>query len=234
MGSGAFNPRPHYPDVGNIRAMLGVDRMAMRCRFYIAALTMDSGGARAYILEQLRTRLPIERTYHCLEHTLDVYASAISIAEQEGVDGEGLVLLKMAALYHDAGFLAQDTDHEEAGCRIAQEVLPGFGFSERQIVLVCEMIMATRIPQSPRDELARILCDADLDYLGRADFNRIGATLFEEMRTYGVLSTEREWNQLQLRFIERHSYFTQTNKQLREPVKQAHLAEVRAWLERNP
>jgi len=215
-------------------ATLGVDRMAMRCRFYIAALTMDSGSARAYILEQLRTRLPIKRTYHCLEHTLDVYASAISIAEQEGVDGEGLVLLKIAALYHDAGFLAQDTDHEEAGCRIAQEVLPGFGFNERQIEQVCDMIMATRIPQSPRDELARILCDADLDYLGRADFNRIGATLFEEMRTYGVLSTEREWNQLQVRFIERHSYFTQTNKQLREPVKQAHLAEVRAWLEQNP
>ncbi len=195
---------------------------------------MDSSGARAYILEQLRTRLPIERSYHSLEHTLDVYASAISIAEQEGVDGEGLVILKIAALYHDAGFLTQDTDHEEAGCRIVKEVLPGFGFNERQIELICDMIMSTRIPQSPRNKLARILCDADLDYLGRPDFQRIGATLFKEMRTYGVLSTEREWNQLQVRFIERHTYFTQTNKQLREPLKQAHLAEVRAWLQQNP
>lgn len=195
---------------------------------------MDSSGARAYILEQLRTRLPIERSYHSLEHTLDVYASAISIAEQEGVDGEGLVILKIAALYHDAGFLTQDTDHEEAGCRIVKEVLPGFGFNERQIELICDMIMSTRIPQSPRNKLARILCDADLDYLGRPDFQRIGATLFKEMRTYGVLSTEREWNQLQVRFIERHTYFTQTNKQLREPLKQAHLAEVRAWLHQNP
>lgn len=195
---------------------------------------MDSSGARAFILEQLRTRLPASRTYHCLEHTLDVYASAISIAEQEEVTGEGLVLLKIAALYHDAGFITQDTDHEEAGCRLVREVLPGFGFNERQIELICDMIMATRIPQSPRNKLARILCDADLDYLGRADFQRIGATLFEEMRTYGVLSTAREWNQLQERFIERHSYFTQTNKQLREPTKQKHLAEVRAWLERNP
>ena len=166
---------------------------------------MDSSGARAYILEQLRTRLPIERSYHSLEHTLDVYASAISIAEQEGVDGEGLVILKIAALYHDAGFLTQDTDHEEAGCRIVKEVLPGFGFNERQIELICDMIMSTRIPQSPRNKLARILCDADLDYLGRPDFQRIGATLFKEMRTYGVLSTEREWNQLQVRFIERHT-----------------------------
>ncbi|HRD52169.1 MAG TPA: HD domain-containing protein [Flavobacteriales bacterium] len=169
-----------------------------------------------------------------MEHTLDVYASAISIAEQEGVTGDGLVLLKIAALYHDAGFLAHDTDHEEAGCRLVREVLPGFGFNARQIELICDMIMATRIPQSPRNKLARILCDADLDYLGRDDFERIGATLFQEMRTYGVLRTEREWNELQVRFIERHSYFTQTNKQLREPAKQAHLAKVRAWLEQNP
>lgn len=195
---------------------------------------MDSSGARAYILERLKERLPVLRSYHSLEHTLDIYASAISIAEQEGVEGEGLVLLKIAALYHDAGFTVQDTDHEAAGCVLAKEVLPGFGFNERQIELVCEMIMATRIPQSPRNKLARILCDADLDYLGRSDFNQIGSTLFDEMRAYGVLSTEREWNELQLRFLERHAYFTVTNKRLRDPLKQEHLEKVRAWLRQNP
>jgi hypothetical protein len=92
------------------------------------------------------------------------------------------------------------------------------------------MIMATRIPQSPRNKLSRILCDADLDYLGREDFKRIGDSLFSEMRTFGVLSTELEWNQLQVRFLERHSYFTVTNKKLREPVKQQYLAELRQWL----
>jgi hypothetical protein len=50
------------------------------------------------------------------------------------------------------------------------------------------------------------------------------------MRTFGVLSTELEWNQLQVRFLERHSYFTVTNKKLREPVKQQYLSELRQWL----
>ena len=178
--------------------------------------------------------LPAARTYHSLEHTLDVYASAIGIAEQEGVTGEGLTLLKIAALYHDSGFTVQDTEHEEAGCAIAREVLPGFGFTARQVELICDMIMATRIPQRPRNKLGRVLCDADLDYLGRGDFSLIGATLFQEMRTYGVLSTEREWNELQVRFLERHAYFTATNKRLREPVKQEHLLGVKAWLEAHP
>lgn len=194
---------------------------------------MDPQGAKAHILARLRSDLPAARTYHSLEHTLDVYASAIGIAEQEGITGESLVLLKLAALYHDSGFLIQDTNHEDAGCTIVREVLPGYGFNGRQIELICDMIMATRIPQQPRNKLARVLCDADLDYLGRGDFERIGATLFSEMRTYGVLSTEREWYELQERFLDRHAYFTTTNKRTREPIKQDHLREVRAWLERD-
>lgn len=195
---------------------------------------MDAQAARNYILVRLKKELPIARTYHSLEHTLDVYASAIGIAEQEGIEGEGLVLLKIAALYHDSGFVVQDHDHEEASCSIVKEMLPGFGFNERQVQLICEMIMATRIPQAPRNKLARVLCDADLDYLGRGDFERIGSSLFAEMKTYGVLKNEREWNELQVRFLERHSYFTSTNKEQREPVKQKHLAAVRRWLDENP
>jgi uncharacterized protein len=194
---------------------------------------MDAQGAKTYILAKLKNELPAGRTYHCLEHTLDVYASAISIAEEEGITGEGLVLLKIAALYHDSGFTVQDTDHELAGCAITREKLPGFGFNTRQVELICDMIMATRIPQRPRNKLARVLCDADLDYLGRGDFEQIGTTLFQEMRLYGVLSTERDWNELQERFLERHSYFTATNKRTREPQKQEHLARVRDWLARH-
>lgn len=189
---------------------------------------MDTQAAKKYILERLRTELPAERTYHCLEHTLDVYASVIDIAEQEGVSGEGLELLKIAALYHDAGFIEKDSEHESTGCKIARQVLPGFGFQDEQVELICEMIMSTRIPQSPGNKLSRILCDADLDYLGRNDFERIGETLYEEMLTYGTLSNRKEWNELQISFLDRHRYFTDTNKRLREPMKQRHLEQCRA------
>lgn len=199
-----------------------------------APLIMDHIGARTYILERLRNELPGERSYHSLEHTLDVYASAIDIAEKEGVvDEEDLTLLKTAALYHDSGFIVQGLDHEQQGCVLVRDHLPGFGYSASQIQRICDMIMATRIPQSPRNKLSRILCDADLDYLGRTDFKLIGDLLFAEMRTFGVLATELEWNQLQVRFLERHSYFTVTNKRLREPVKQQYLTELKQWLSDN-
>jgi len=191
---------------------------------------MDTQAAKAYVLKRLKEELPSQRTYHSLEHTLDVYASVIDIALQEGVEGEDLELLKIAALYHDCGFVVQDGSHEESGCAIVREQLPAFGFTSDQIERICDMILSTKIPQSPKDLLERILCDADLDYLGRSDFKLIGDALFAEMQAYGTLRTEYEWNTLQVHFLEQHRYCTATNIALREPVKQAHLARVKAWL----
>ena len=188
---------------------------------------MDHQGAKAFILLKLRKELPAQRTYHCLEHTLDVYASVIDIAEKEHVAGEDLLLLKTAALFHDVGFTVQDLDHEEAGCRIARAELPRFGYSPDQVERIGAMIMATRIPHDPHDLVSMILCDADLDYLGRNDFTRVGATLFEELKAYGVLSTELEWDTLQVRFLEEHRFFTRTSQVSRDPLKRRHLEQLR-------
>jgi hypothetical protein len=70
--------------------------------------------------------------------------------------------------------------------------------------------------------------------LGRPDFFRIGNLLFQELKSRGALSTEREWNELQVRFLSGHRYFTATCQRLREPIKQQHLATVRQWLDTHP
>ena len=96
------------------------------------------------------------------------------------------------------------------------------------------MIMATKIPQQAHDRLSEVLCDADLDYLGREDFFLVGERLYQEMKAHGGLSNRREWNLLQEEFISKHSFFTETSRALREPKKQEHLEWVRQWLRDNP
>lgn len=195
---------------------------------------MDYSAAKSFILAQLQGRLPYDRTYHSYGHTLDVHRAAIDIARQEGVGGDDLTLLKTAALYHDVGFVRGNERHEEVSCTIAHESLPGFGYSGEQVESICAMIMATRIPQTPLDPLSAILCDADLDYLGRDDFFTVGNHLFRELKQYGILSSERAWNELQVTFLSEHRYFTATNQREREPKKQQHLERVRQWLKDNP
>ncbi len=195
---------------------------------------MDKPGAQAFILEELAWGLPGSRPYHSVEHTLDVHGAALRIAKNEGVEGEDLDVLLTAALFHDSGFLVMPDAHEQGSCLLARQHLPRFGYPPSQVERVCNLILSTRIPQNAHDPLSRILCDADLDYLGREDFFLVGDRLFRELMVHGGVTDRRAWNLLQEAFLAGHHYLTQTSIALREPVKQRHLREVRQWLRDHP
>lgn len=188
---------------------------------------MNFGALKEDILIILKEQLPQNLYYHSLEHVLDVYDKSIHYANLEGVQEPELTLLASAALLHDIGFIKQLHNHEEAGCLISKELLPKYGYTETEISIICELIMATRIPQSPHSKLAKILCDADLDYLGRDDFWSIGNTLFRELLQLNSIKNEEEWNQLQVKFLEKHAYFTQYANESRAEKKALHLNKLR-------
>lgn len=180
------------------------------------------------MLGQLEKRLDRTLFYHGTHHTLDVVHASAEIAALEGVTGEeSLALLRTAAFFHDSGFMATYQGHEEAGCALAREVLPGFGYNAMQIETVCGMIMATKIPQSPRNALERIICDADLDYLGRDDFEAIAATLFEELKARDMVEDIPAWDAVQVRFLEAHSYWTASERKRRDAAKLRHLQHLK-------
>ncbi|MBL7828550.1 MAG: HD domain-containing protein [Saprospiraceae bacterium] len=189
---------------------------------------MDYQAAKQFIISKLRDELSDKLHYHGVHHTLDVLKMAAEIAENEGVGSHNITLVKTAALYHDCGFVENKHEgHEAVGCRIVRENLPGFGYTATDIETICSMIMATKIPQSPKNILEEILCDADLDYLGRKDFFQIGQTLFEELQAYHLLNDEQAWNRLQVSFLSAHRFHTTTNKLLREPVKLRYLEDLK-------
>jgi hypothetical protein len=113
------------------------------------------------------------------------------------------------------------------GCDLVREHLPRFGYNKEEIERICGMIMATKIPQSPNNHLEEIICDADLDYLGRDDFYSIGQSLFEELQAYNVVQDIETWNRIQVGFLTSHGFFTKTNKKRRASVKAEYLEELK-------
>lgn len=184
--------------------------------------------AEDHVLNILRQQLSPALTYHGLHHTLDVLKSALLIADKENLAEQDLELLRIAVVLHDAGFIYVYKGHEEKGCEMGRELLPAYGFDERQIELICAAIRATRVPQQPKTHLERVLADADLDYLGRDDFYPIARTLFEEMKHFFHLTDEKEWNRLQLAFLKQHYYHTDFGAQNRDPIKQQRIREIEA------
>ncbi|MGB0882710.1 MAG: adenylate/guanylate cyclase domain-containing protein [Vicingaceae bacterium] len=186
--------------------------------------------AEKYIVQRLKEELPDNLHYHDLRHTTDVCAAVERLALMEGIEGDDIFLLKTAALYHDAGFVHQYANNEDLGADLAQEVLPRFGYTQDQIDEIRKLILATKVPQQPKTHLEQIICDADLDYLGGDEFHTIGDKLKRELMERDIVSSDKQWDELQIKFLEAHTYFTKTAIELRRANKQARIEEVKERL----
>jgi predicted metal-dependent HD superfamily phosphohydrolase len=185
------------------------------------------------IIKKLTEGLQAHLLYHSVEHTKDVVRSVERIAFQEGITDEGLFLLKTAALFHDAGFLKQYDSNEAIGAKMAADMLPKYGYTEQHIKTIVELIHVTEIPHKPLNHLQEIMCDADLDYLGRNDFQVIADNLKAELKTMNKINSDRKWDENQVRFLNQHTYFTPSAIKSRALKKQENLAVILARLEEN-
>jgi uncharacterized protein len=184
----------------------------------------DFERAKQYALQRLEHELPPTKHYHSLLHTRDDVVPAVErFAEMEGITGEELLCLRTAAYFHDLGHIENSADHEERGARIANEVLPDFGYTQQQIDVIARLIMATKLPQNPSAVLEKIIVDADMDSLGRDDFLTTSFDLKAELEAAGLSFSEEDWYMRQHSFLQQHHYFTEAARQLRGEGKQRNI-----------
>ncbi len=184
--------------------------------------------AQSYLMPRLETGLPSYLKYHNAQHTKDVIKDVQHMAKAEGVSEDDFTILSTAALFHDAGFLEVGyNDHEEISCKIAKAVLPDFDYSAEQIEQVSGLIMATKLPQTPSSKLEKILCDADLYYLGTEHYFKIADNLYHEWKECGLVKNKEEWKHKQTAFLEHHQYFTNTALEERALVKNRNLSQLK-------
>ena len=182
------------------------------------------------ILDKLEKELPDYLYYHNVKHTVDVVTEVELIGWGEGCSDEEILLLKTAGLFHDVGHTVAYDNHEYYGTQIAREMLPKFNYTQEQIERICAIIMSTKLPPKPTNLLENIICDSDLDYLGRSDFIPVSNTLYEELKAQNKIGSLNDWNKIQVRFISGHQYFTETARSLREVNKQQQIERIQSLI----
>jgi adenylate cyclase len=196
-------------------------------RFSIRYNLIQFTDLQEHILDKLEKDLPHSLYYHNIKHTVDVVTQVELIGLGEGVTDEEMLMLKTAALFHDAGHTISYDNHEYFGCLVAREMLSEFGYTSSQIDMICDLIMSTKLPPKPANKLERIMCDADLDYLGRSDMIPVSNLLFLELKERLKIRSLKDWNNMQVQFITGHQYFTETARNLREVNKQLQIERIR-------
>jgi uncharacterized protein len=179
------------------------------------------------VIKALTEGLPAYLTYHSVNHTIYVLKMAEYLSWREGLAEDDIYLVKIAALFHDIGFLEGRENHEEKGCVIAKKELGKYNLSTLDIDKICGMIMATKIPQKPKNHLEEILADADLEYLSTENFEPVSEMLFNEIKHYNPDFTREEWYNVQIDFMEKHHYHTDFCKKYKESFKKQHVMKLK-------
>ena len=183
------------------------------------------------IEDYLLHHLPKDYTYHTISHIRDVVKHSERIAKKEKLSKEDIADLKLAAWLHDIGYIWEPARHEARGAEYTTNVLSALNFPNQKINKITGMILATKIPQTPKNLLEQIICDADLDYLGREDYASISLLLLEELRLQKNIS-EKEWLNLQYSFLNKHTYHTKTANATRNILKAQILKSIKMNLKK--
>jgi predicted metal-dependent HD superfamily phosphohydrolase len=180
---------------------------------------------RVFVVGQI-AKLGAQYEYHCVEHTLSVLSTVDILAKSEGINDKDWDLLRVAALFHDIGFLRDSINHEAASVWMMGEFLK-YRMKPSDLITIEHLILTTGPGVVPMNLLEKIIKDADLSYLGTENFESISNRLRNEWAHIRQLSfTDENWLKMNVRFLQETTYYTASAKELYGPGKDANLQKL--------
>jgi len=165
--------------------------------------------ATAYVEGLFRAKKPEWVKFHSFRHARAVAKASQEIGTACRLNAEDLETVTLAAWFHDTGYLEGIDGHEEKSVEIAAAFLRDNGYPEEKIGQIAGCIRATKLPQSPKNLLEQVLCDADIAHLASKDFFEVTELIRSEIEhRMRVKLTDSEWLTTNTDFVAGHRYHT--------------------------
>ena len=111
---------------------------------------------------------------------------------------------------------------------MACDFLAQYDYPKEKVRKVVGCILATRMPQSPQNQLEQILCDADMMHLANHDYFAKADLLHKEIEKTKVCKIpESEWLEMNQEFLDKHCFFTDYAKNNYQSAVKENLKKVR-------
>ncbi|MBL3655956.1 HD domain-containing protein [Fulvivirga sediminis] len=180
-----------------------------------------------YVISLLETSISESYSFHNLDHTRYVVQATELIGRHENLTEKELVNCKMAAWFHDTGYINGPHHHEDLSASLARAFLKvNISVDNRNLHTISHCIRATSLTACPKSKLEKVLCDADLYHLSQPDYWERNHLLRKEIsNVFNVQLSDAEWLTRNLEFLQNHKYYTEYGKKTLEPLKQKHIEE---------
>ena len=173
---------------------------------------------------------PENLLYHGIEHAKNVVDRANEIAAHYELSVRDIIILNVAAWFHDVGHLYTDpSSHEQKSVEVLRKWLADKGGYAGLADEVEKVIMATQLSVSPQGLTQEIIKDADTYHFGTAQLKKMDKLMKKEMALRNLQVTDWEKNTLVL--MESHQFYTSYCKELLEPGKQKNIAKIKKKIE---
>ena len=176
--------------------------------------------AEIYVRDLLDNELSKDCLFHTINHTLEVVRNAEIIGDYSNLCEECKDILHIAGLFHDVGYIDSYENHEAESAAYVSRFLKSKNIKVSIIKQVVESILATKMPQQPKDDISKVLCDADLmnitfdDYFEQIDLMR---REWEQMGKAKL--NKQEAYKTSLEFFKTHQYHTEYGQKILQPKK---------------
>jgi predicted metal-dependent HD superfamily phosphohydrolase len=168
--------------------------------------------------------------FHNLGHTKNVVERAQEIAAHYQLTESETLIVYAAAWFHDIGHLFTEMEkHEEKSVEVMKEyMLKEEGVSAEVITGISGCILATRMPEAPKNLTEEIVCDADTYHFGTDEFKTTNKLVRKEFALRGYNTLVLDWTNNTIDLLEKHTFFTNYCKILLDNKKQKNIE----WLKR--
>jgi len=136
------------------------------------------------------------------------------LSKAENLPDEEFINLKLASVFLFTGFISDYDKPMEASLRLVEEILPGYGFNQKNIEST-NNIIRNSFADIQESLVDNILHDAMYDFLGRVDYMKLTDKLLRERTEYGKHSDSKAWIEIQRKQLSNHEFLTVTARLLR-------------------
>lgn len=180
-----------------------------------------------FVIDKFKTSLPPGIIYHNLAHTQEVVNTTKRIAMFSSINNSNLEMLLIAAWFHDIGYIDDYDNHEGKSAEQCHKFLQSNNYPLKKIEIISKIILSTKLPHKPSNLLERIMCDADICYIGKKEFYLRSRILREEWeKVLDQKFSEKEWIETNINFLIQNKFHTKHAKLLFDGQRKKNLSKL--------
>ncbi len=216
--------------VTGLRPELSVDLHGIpNKRFFTKLQMLKLQDLKERVSELIASNHLLNLHFHKKEFFKRVYDQSELLGRSANISDEAMLLLLAAATLLFSGLSETYENYENKSADIARRILPEFGFDEIETERVVCLILATKEPYLPQNNLEAILIDARMEFIGRIDYMTQVKLLYLEEKNMMRDFSKEKFMRKQRSLVKTFNYFTVAAQRLREISQENQVKNLESW-----